>query len=293
LRLTDDLRTLAGNADLPILIDQEGGRVCRLGPPLWPSFPAAARFGDLYRLAPISGMEAARVNAAAAGTVLRQAGINVACSPLLDLRHPDQSDVVGDRAFGADPLAVASLGRAVLDGLAEAGVTGIIKHMPGHGRARTDSHWALPVVEASEEELGEDLIPFQRLAGRARIGMTAHIVYRAWDGERPATLSPLVIDQVIRRRIGFDGLLISDDILMAALTGPVEQRALAPLAAGCDLVLHGSGDLAEAHRLFASLPAMTAAASERLSRAVPGPQAGEQPLEQLLAKRDALLGLCG
>jgi beta-N-acetylhexosaminidase len=290
-RLTDALRDLTGRADTPILIDQEGGRVCRLGPPHWPSFPPPAPFGDLYQRAPISGMEAARVNAAAVGAVLRQAGINVACTPVLDLHHPHASDIVGDRSFGADPLAVASLGRAVLDGLAEAGVAGIVKHMPGHGRAQTDSHFTLPVVEASEEELEKDLTPFRRLAARAGIGMTAHIVYQAWDAERPATLSPRVIGDVIRGRIGFDGLLISDDIVMEALEGSVEDRALGALAAGCDLVLHGSGVLAEAQRLFAALPPLTAAAGGRMARAIVTPEATPGPLHELIKERDALLGL--
>ena len=292
-RLTDDLRALTGRDDLLILIDQEGGRVTRLGPPHWPSFPAQARFGELYQRAPISGMEAARANAAAIGTVLREAGITVTCLPLLDLHQAGASDIVGDRAFGGDPLQVASLGRAVLDGLAEAGVAGIIKHMPGHGRARADSHHELPVVNASEGELEQDLLPFQRLARRASIGMTAHIVYRAWDADHPATLSPKVIAEIIRGRISFQGLLLSDDIAMAALAGPLPDRAAAALQAGCDLILHCSGELADARDLLASLPELTAEAHKRLSAALPPAAADPPPLAPLLAKRDALLALLG
>lgn len=290
-RLTDTLRDLTGRADLPILVDQEGGRVARLGPPHWPTFPPQARFGDLYAKAPISGMEAARVNAEAIGHVLREAGINVAALPLLDLTHPEGHNIVGDRAFGADPLHVASLGRAVLDGLAAAGVAGIIKHMPGHGRAEADSHGELPVVAASAEELEADLFPFRRLADRARIGMTAHVVYAAWDDQRPATLSPMVIADVIRGRIGFDGLLLSDDICMGALSGPMAERGCAALAAGCDLVLHCSGVLEEAIALAEAMPEMAATAMERLIAAMPPPPQASLPLADRLAKRDALLAL--
>jgi beta-N-acetylhexosaminidase len=292
--LTDDLRSLTGRDGLPILIDQEGGRVARLGPPHWPAFPPQARFGELYRRAPISGMEAARVNAAAIGAVLAQAGINVACLPLLDLAHDEGHGIVGDRAFGADPLEVASLGRAVLDGLAEAGVAGVIKHMPGHGRARADSHAELPTVTASADELADDLFPFARLAPRARIGMTAHVVYSGLDPQQPATLSAKVIGEVIRGEIGFDGLLLSDDIGMGALSGPIGERGRAALAAGCDLILHCTGDLSEGRMLAGELPLITAVARERLARAIPPLGAETRPkLDALLAKRDGLLALTG
>lgn len=287
--LTDSLRGAVGRDDVLIMVDQEGGPVARLRPPHWPDFPAAARFGALYGTAPISGMEAARVNALAMALVLREAGINVTTLPLLDLLHEGADPVIGERAFGADPLAVAALGRATLDGLAEGGVSGVIKHLPGHGRAETDSHVELPVIEASDEELAADLLPFQRLAGRARIGMVAHVLYAAWDSERAASVSPAVIEQVIRGRIGFDGLLVSDDIAMAALTGSAEERARAVLAAGCDLALCCSGGFEESARLAEALPPPTAAAEARLARAlVPAPAAPALPAE-LLAKRDSLL----
>lgn len=288
--LTDSLRNLAGR-DLPILIDQEGGRCARLRPPEWPAFPAPARFAQAYDRAPITAMEAARLNALATALTLREVGITVACHPLLDVLTPQTHAVIGDRALGDDPLAVASLGRFVLDGLSEGGVAGVLKHAPGHGRASADSHAELPEVTATIAELERDLHPFRALADRARICMTAHIRYPAWDADRPATLSPTIIGDVIRGQIGFDGLLISDDIGMAALTGSVAGRGLAALAAGCDLVLYCSGDPAEPPRLAAALPTITAEASARLERALAGLAAtpAEHAIPDLLARRDALL----
>ncbi len=224
LRLTDDLRTIAGRADVPILIDQEGGRVARMREPEWPAFPAAEAFDRLYRTAPSSALEAVRSNARALGLMLREAGINVDCLPLLDVRQPGAHEIIGDRALGDQPMQVAALGPAVLSGLASAGVSGVIKHMPGHGRALADSHVELPVVTASEVELEADIEPFERLKG-APMGMTAHVVYTAWDKVRPASLSPKVIAEIIRGRIGFDGWLMSDDIGMQALEGDFGERA--------------------------------------------------------------------
>jgi beta-N-acetylhexosaminidase len=236
-------------------------------------------------------LEAARVNALAIALVLAEAGINVACTPVLDLRHPGAHPVIGERALGSAPAQVASLGRMVLDGLATGGITGVVKHMPGHGRARADSHVELPVVDASAEEMDADLAPFHQIAGRARIGMTAHIVYTAFDAERPATLSPTIIHNVIRGRIGFQGLLLSDDLEMAALSGTLSERAQRARGAGCDLVLHGSGLLAEGKEIAAGLPPIGEAAAARLTLALV-PAAGELPeLGPTLAKRDALLAM--
>lgn len=290
--LTDELRTITGRDTLPILIDQEGGRITRLGPPEWPSTPAAARFAELYRRGPISGMEAARLNGLAIGSMLAQAGISVACLPLLDLHYDDAHGVIGDRALGSDPLEVAALGRFVLDGLAEAGVAGLIKHMPGHGRARADSHHELPVVTASAEELERDLIPFRRLA-RAPFGMTAHILYTAWDAGRCATVSPVVIERVIRGAIGFTGILISDSLRMQALAGTLGERGLAALAAGCDLVLHCSGSLDDSLALAAALPPMPVATAESLAGKVQlQPCSPDLPdLTEIVRRRDALLAL--
>lgn len=288
--LTDSLRDISGRADLPILVDQEGGRVARLRPPRWPAFPAPWRFAELYRKAPISAIEAARVNALAIAAMLAEAGINVDCTPVLDVAHEGAHDVIGDRALGAEPMQVAALGRAVLDGLEAGGVLGVVKHMPGHGRARADSHEELPVVDASADDLAADLAPFRALAGAA-MAMAAHLLYPAWDPERPASASPAVIAGVIRGEIGFEGLLMSDDIAMAALSGPVAARAQAAIAAGCDLALHCSGVAADNEAIAGALGGMDAAASARLERALAriAGKASAQDHEALAAKRDALL----
>jgi len=290
--LTDSLRDLSGRADLPILVDQEGGRVARLRPPEWPEFPAAKRFAALYARAPISAIEAARVNAMALGLMLAEAGINVDAAPVLDLLHPGANAIVGDRSFGDDPMQVAALGGAMLDGLAAAGVGGVLKHMPGHGRATADSHHALPVVTASAGELAADLAPFRALAKRAPMAMTAHILFKAWDARHPATLSPNIIADIIRGEIGFDGLLMSDDIAMKALSGPVAERAKAALAAGCDIVLHCSGKAADNEAVAGVLGPMSEDRAARLERAMTGTgTAGLADFDALVAKRDALLAL--
>lgn len=287
--LTESLRALHGR-DVAILVDQEGGRVARLQPPIWPAFPAAPRFADLYEIAPISAIEAARVNAQAIATVLREVGINVNCMPLLDLRHRGGSHIIADRTLGAEPMQVAALGRAVIEGLREGGVAGVVKHMPGHGRATCDSHFELPVVDAPEEALQADLEPFRALAS-APIGMTAHVVYTAWDGEHCASLSGTVVRDIIRGRIGFDGLLMSDDIGMHALSGGFEERARGVIAAGCDVALHCSADMAEMIALASGLGEMRPEARARLAAAMASvslPEASAS-YEELAAKRDALL----
>ena len=257
LRLTDSLRDLSGRGDLPILIDQEGGRVARMRPPKWPDFPAAEKFARLYQAAPSSAIEAARSNARALALMLRSCGINVNCLPLLDVRQEGASDIIGDRALGSEPMQVAALGRAVLDGMASAGVVGVIKHLPGHGRALVDSHKELPVVTATSEELETDLEPFERLSW-APMGMTAHVVYTTWDQDCPASMSPKVIGEIIRGRIGFDGWLMSDDIGMEALAGDFGSRAAGVVAAGCDVALHCSGKMDEMIAVADSVPAMSA-----------------------------------
>ena len=290
--LTDDLRALAGRDDLPVLIDQEGGRVQRLAPPEWPALPAAARFAALYERAPVAAMEAARLNACAIAAMLREVGVTVDCLPLLDVRRPEGDAIIGDRALGSDPMQVASLGRLVLDGLHAGGVVGVLKHVPGHGRATLDTHKALPVVEADAEALEEDIRPFAALADRARMAMTAHIVFTAWDAERPATLSPTVIERVIRGRIGFDGLLMTDDLGMDALVGGFGERAAAAIAAGVDIALHCSGAMAEMAAVAGALGPIGAAARDRLDRAMaPLPVTEDGDFESLVARRDALLAL--
>ena len=288
--LTDSLRALHGRDDVPILIDQEGGRVARMKPPVWPPFPPGEVFARLYAVSPVAAIEAARANAQAIAVTLREVGINVDCLPLLDVRKEGASDIIGDRALGSEPMQVAALGRAVLEGLRAGGVVGVVKHMPGHGRALVDSHKELPVVTASEAELESDIEPFRTL-NWAPMGMTAHVVYTAWDRSRCASLSPTVIGEIIRGRIGFDGLLMSDDLGMHALTGDFGNRASGALAAGCDLALHCSGEMAEMQAIAHELESMGEASRLRLHRAMETvAQAGEgADYAALAARRDELL----
>jgi beta-N-acetylhexosaminidase len=290
--LTDDLRALSGRDHVPILIDQEGGRVSRMQPPEWPTFPAGAAFDALYEIAPISAMEAARANAKAIALTLAEVGINVDCLPLLDVRTPDTHPAIGDRALGSDPARVASLGRHVIQGLREGGVVGIVKHMPGQGRAVVDSHYELPLVDATEEELAVDLSAFARL-NDAPMGMTGHIMFPVWDTERCATMSPVIIETIIRGRIGFDGLLMSDDLDMKALSGDVSDRAAACVAAGCDIALNCWGRMGEMVAIAAKLPDITTRGAERLAAALAtiAPVTDYAELPDLIAKRDALLAL--
>lgn len=292
--LTDELREIHGRERLFICIDQEGGRVARLRPPNWAGFPAGEVFDQLYDIAPATAIEAARVNAEALGIELSEAGITVDCHPPLDVRQPGAHDVIGDRALGSEPMKVAALGRAILDGLARAGVAGCIKHMPGHGRTTTDTHEEMPTVTASDAELEVDLAPFKTLSD-APIGMTGHLLFSAWDKENPATLSPYVIEQIIRKRIGFDGLLLTDDIDMEALAGTVPERAERAIAAGCDLVLNCWAKMDDMTAIVERLPTMSERTAERLDRALSGTRisAPHGDKAQLLAKRDALLAAAG
>jgi beta-N-acetylhexosaminidase len=287
--LTDELRSISRRADVPILIDQEGGRVARMKPPEWPAFPAADAFAMLYEKAPISAIEAARVNAFALGLMLTDVGVNVDALPLLDVRQPGADEIIGDRALGDEPMKVAALGRAMLDGLAAGGCVGIVKHVPGHGRAMADSHKELPIVDATDKELETDLAPFRALRD-APMAMVAHVLYRAWDAERPASISPTIIAGIVRDRIGFDGLLMTDDIGMQALSGTPAERARAAIDAGCDLVLHCSGKLDEMVAIAEVLPPLSGAGKARLERAMAGAgKAAAGDFTALLEKRDALL----
>ena len=290
--LTDELREISGRQNVPILIDQEGGRVARMKPPIWPEFPAWGVFDALYEKAPISAIEAARSNAHAIGLTLAECGITVDCLPLLDVRQPGAHDVIGDRALGFEPMRVAALGRAVLDGLADAGIVGVIKHIPGHGRAMVDTHKALPRVTASAEELEADIAPFKTLAN-ARMGMTAHIVFEVWDAERCATLSPTVIEKVIRGAIGFDGLLFSDDLDMQALDGDPADRAVNVVAAGCDIALNCWARMDEMKRIVERLDDISNESRRRLDRATADirPADTADALDELIDKRDRLLAL--
>ncbi len=288
--LTDTLREIAGREDLLVMIDQEGGRVARMKPPHWPQFPPAAAFDTLYERGPSSAIEAARSNGRALAAILREAGITANAAPVLDVRQPGADAIVGDRAFGADPMRVAALGRATLDGLRAGGVTGIVKHMPGHGRAMVDSHLALPVVAADAADLEWDMAPFRTL-NWAPAAMTAHIVYTAWDADRPASLSPRVIEGIIRQEIGFDGLLMSDDLDMKALNGPADELAEAVVAAGCDLALNCWGRMEEMQAIAARLAPMADRSRARLDRAMASIADGpdDWTLDEALATRDLLL----
>ena len=291
--LTDALRALHGRERLLITIDQEGGRVARLKQPVWPNWPAAATFDRLYDLAPASAIAAARANAEAMGWDLAEVGITCTHAPVLDVRQSGAHDVIGDRALGHEPLRVAGLGRAVLEGLAIAGVAGTIKHMPGHGRTSTDTHKELPTVTASDAELETDLSPFRALA-HAPIGMTGHLLFTAWDKHRPATLSPFIIGDIIRKRIGFDGLLLTDDLDMEALSGSVPERAELAIAAGCDIALNCWAKMADMIGICERLPAMSAATAARLDAAMAGTRlsSGDPAARaDALARRDAFLGL--
>jgi beta-N-acetylhexosaminidase len=290
--LTDSLRDLSGRADLPILIDQEGGRVARMVPPEWPAFPAGAAFDALYDIAPISAIEAARANAQALAMMLAEVGVTVNCAPLLDVRQAEVTPAIGDRAFGGDPMRVAALGQAMLEGMRRGGVVGVVKHMPGHGRALVDSHYDLPRVTADGDALEVDLEPFTRL-NDAPMGMTCHVVFDAWDSQRPATLSSRVIAEIIRGRIGFDGLLMTDDIDMKALSGTAGEKASQALAAGCDVVLDCWARMDEMVEIAGLIGEATPECVMRLERAMATIAAGPQDADfgALIAKRDELLAL--
>ena len=243
--LVASLRDTVGDSRAPILIDQEGGRVSRLKPPGWKERPPAARFGAVYASQHEAGAEACYLNARLIAYDLVEVGINVDCVPVLDLPVEGADAVIGDRAFSADPVAIIDLAKAQIEGLLDGGVLPVMKHIPGHGRATADSHLALPRVETAADEMSAtDFVTFRSL-DTCPMAMTAHVVYEAIDPQRPATLSPKVIRDVIRGEMGFDGVLISDDLSMNALDGPLSVRTKAALFAGCDIVLHCNGKMDE------------------------------------------------
>ncbi|MBU2135046.1 MAG: beta-N-acetylhexosaminidase [Alphaproteobacteria bacterium] len=244
-RLVDALRATVGRDDAPVLIDQEGGRVQRLGPPHWPVYPTGRAYGQLPGNDPLLRREITRLGARLMAHDLAELGINADCVPVLDVPQAGAHDVIGDRAYGETPEEVALLGRAAAEGLIAGGVLPIIKHIPGHGRSMADSHLDLPVVDAALEDLDAvDFAPFRVLSDMP-MAMTAHVVYSAIDPKRPATTSRKAIKHVIRDSIGFQGLLMSDDLSMKALSGDFKARTKDSLAAGCDVVLHCNGDMAE------------------------------------------------
>lgn len=265
--LVKALRESVGRADAPVLIDQEGGRVARLKPPHWRAAPPAGR---IAALATARGMETAceaiRLNSRLIAEELTALGIDVDCLPVADVPVPGAHDIIGDRAYSTDPAAAGTMARAAAQGLLEGGVLPVVKHIPGHGRALADSHAELPVVTASRAELeASDFVPFQALRDMPW-AMTAHVLYKALDPDRPATTSPGVIADVIRGQIGFTGVLVSDDISMQALKGDLPSRARAALAAGCDVALHCTGDFAEMKSVVPAVAPLTAAAQDRVVR---------------------------
>jgi beta-N-acetylhexosaminidase len=290
--LIADFRQAVGRADAPILIDQEGGRVQRLKPPAWPVYPPARLLGDIHRDDRAAGRRAAWLQGRLIAADLVDLGIDVDCAPVLDVATDGTSDAIGDRAFSSDPAAVTELGRAFADGLLAGGVLSVMKHMPGQGRAATDSHAELPIVGADVEAMARsDFVPFAALADLP-MAMTAHVAYVAIDGSAAATLSAAVIRDIIRERISFDGLLMSDDVSMHALSGDYRGRAHAIYAAGCDLVLHCNGRIEEMREVAAAAPELAGRSLERAERALgqrtpPEPfdvRAGREEFATLIAR---------
>ena len=266
--LTQSLRDTVNDPKAPILIDQEGGRVARLKPPQWQERPPMARFGDLYATSPEAAREACYLNARLIAHDLCEVGINVDCLPVLDMPVDGADAIIGDRAFSRDPAIIIELGRIVIEGLMEGGVLPVMKHIPGHGRATADSHLALPHVTTGPEELSAtDFVTFRSL-DQCPMAMTAHVVYDAIDPQRPATTSPKVIRDVIRGQMGFDGLLMSDDVSMNALSGPLSVRAKAALFAGCDVVLHCNGNMTEMREVAEEAKPLDGVALRRAEHAI-------------------------
>jgi beta-N-acetylhexosaminidase len=290
-RLVQELRDAGGDGDAPVLIDQEGGRVQRLGPPHWPVYPPGAAFGALYDLDPKLGLSAARLSARLIAADLIDLGVTVDCLPLADLPVAGADAVIGNRAYGNEPAKVAAIARAVTDGLEQGGVLPVLKHIPGHGRATADSHFRLPQVDTPITELERtDFAAFRPLAGLP-MAMTAHVVFSALDPAQPATTSATIIAEVIRGVIGFQGLLMSDDLSMNALAGSIAERARASIAAGCDMILHCNGKLDEMHLVAGEAPELSGEALKRARQALASRkppqafdrQAGRAELDRLIA----------
>ena len=281
--LTKLLRESIDDPAAPVLVDQEGGRVQRLGPPHWPKYPPGRAYGTAAA-DPVERRSLARLGARLIAADLMAVGINVDCAPVLDVPAPGAHDVIGDRAYAATPEDVAALGRAAAEGLLAGGVLPVIKHMPGHGRATTDSHERLPLVKAPLASLAADFAPFRACADLPA-AMTAHVVYAAIDSEQPATASKAVIERVIRGDIGFRGLLLSDDLSMKALKGDFESRARMALDAGCDLVLHCNGDMAEMQAVAAGARPLEGKSADRAEAALARIANGPEPFDAEAGRR--------
>ena len=262
--------------EAPVLVDQEGGRVQRLGPPHWPAYPAGARYGELYDLEPAAGLAAARLAGHLIASDLRPLGIDVDCLPLADVPVAGSDAVIGDRAYGATPAKVAAIAGAIAHGLQMGGVLPVLKHLPGHGRAKADSHHGLPVVDTDRETLEKtDFAAFRPLAGLP-LGMTAHVVFSSIDPVAPATTSVTMVREVIRGFIGFQGLLMSDDVSMNALSGTIAERSRAAFAAGCDVVLHCNGNLGEMAAVAGEAPVLEGIPGKRAETALAQRKAPEE-----------------
>jgi beta-N-acetylhexosaminidase len=293
-QLVAELRTAIGDPEAPVLIDQEGGRVQRLGPPHWPVYPPGIAFGVLYDINPGLGLAAARLSARLIADDLTQLGIDVDCLPLADVPIDGADAVIGNRAYGTEPAKVAAIARAVTDGLEQGGVLPVLKHIPGHGRATADTHFRLPEVDTAQKELERtDFAAFAPLADLP-MAMTAHVVFSALDRVHPATTSATIIEQVIRGVIGFQGLLMSDDVSMNALAGSIAERTRAIVAAGCDMVLHCNGKLDEMQEVAGETPELSGKPLERAKRALAS-RRPPQPFDRLAARAelDALLDRAG
>ena len=283
--LVRELREAIDNPDAPVLIDQEGGRVQRLGPPHWPVYPPGAVFGALYDVDRPLGLTAARLSARLMAADLIELGITVDCLPLADVPVAGADAVIGNRAYGTEPGKVAAIARAVTDGLEQGGILPVLKHIPGHGRATADTHFRLPEVDTSKIELERtDFAAFQPLA-HLPMAMTAHVVFSALDPAQPATTSATIIQQVIRGVIGFQGLLMSDDVSMNALAGSIAERTRAIFTAGCDMVLHCNGKLDEMREVAAETPELSGMALERARRALAS-RAAPQAFDRLAARAE-------
>jgi beta-N-acetylhexosaminidase len=292
--LVRELRKTIGDPDAPVLIDQEGGRVQRLGPPHWPAYPAGAVFGALYDIERALGLSAARLSARLIAADLTEIGISVDCLPLADVPVAGADAVIGNRAYGTEPDKVAAIARAVTEGLEQGGILPVLKHIPGHGRATADTHFRLPEVDTAKIELERtDFAAFQALADLP-MAMTAHVVFSALDAAQPATTSATIIQQVIRGVIGFQGLLMSDDVSMNALAGSIAERTRAIFAAGCDIVLHCNGKLDEMREVAAETPELSGKALQRAQRALASRKAPEA-FDRLAARAelDALIDRAG
>lgn len=288
LRLTSELREAVGREEAPILVDQEGGRVQRLRPPHWPSLPAMGVYGELAARDLAAALRGAWLQARLIADDLLTVGIDVDCLPCIDLQVPGAHAVIGDRSFGSDPEIVSQLGKAVCEGLLAGGVAPVLKHIPGHGRATHDSHLSLPHIDADLASLASDFFPFRQLSDQGW-AMTAHVVLTAIDPHHPATQSSKVISEIIRHDIGFGGVLVSDDINMQALRGPIAERAAASLAAGCDLVLHCSGRREEMEEVASVVQPLSSTGLERLQRATP-PAPGKFDRAAALDELQSLVG---